>query len=401
MFKKKLSTVRDFVVKNCKIVFPILLIAVAAITALVALKAVRARENAELPEESIQEESVEESTVPAEEVPMIENDDKEVMSLVELYYTAKGDGDVETMKAVHDYISEPDLYYYEELAKYIDSYSDLYVLTKNGPLEGSVVAYVYLKMGIINYDSVPGYETLYLCRNEEGKLYIKNQNNCTDEERDYIKTLCEQVDVVEFNNRVNAEYNNMMAENPELLEYLGLLGEQVQIAVGERFGEQNSVSEEEGTETEEIQETETPAEEDDTEVAEEGPRYARANTTVNVRSSDSEQAEKLGKLTNGSRVQIQEVRVNGWTKILYEKKDGYVKTEYLTFEEDVASIEVIGTVKANTNINVRAAASETAERLGALPGGGTADLFAVEGDWCKINYNGQVAYVKAEYVTRQ
>ena len=132
-----------------------------------------------------------------------------------------------------------------------------------------------------------------------------------------------------------------------------------------------------------------------------GPQYATATTTVNVRSSDSERADKLGKVTNGTRVQVQEVRVNGWTKIVFEGKDGYIKSEYLQLEESAAGFETIGTVTATTNINVRSAASETAERLGVLAGGSTLDLIANENGWCKVKYNGQVGYVKSDYVTQQ
>ena len=135
--------------------------------------------------------------------------------------------------------------------------------------------------------------------------------------------------------------------------------------------------------------------------AETGPIYATATTTVNVRSSDSEQAEKLGKVSGGSRVQVQEVRVNGWTKIIYEGKDGYIKSEYLQLEESADGLETIGTVTATTTVNIRSAANETAERLGVLAGGESLSLIANEDGWCKVNYNGQVGYVKADYVTQQ
>ena len=58
-------------------------------------------------------------------------------------------------------------------------------------------------------------------------------------------------------------------------------------------------------------------------------------------------------------------------------------------------------MKANTNINIRSAAGETADRLGMLAAGESLELIAVEGDWCKVKYNGQVAYVKAEFVTQE
>lgn len=405
MGKNRWSAIRDFIVKNCKIVFPVLLVAVVAVTVVIALNANKARNSVEAQDvgSSFPEEQIAEIEPVAEEVPLAANEDGEIYTFIATYYDAMGLGDIDTMASLWDEISENDLLYYEELSKYIDHYANLEVYSKQGPVEGSVVAYVYFKMGIVNYQEVPGYETLYICRNEDGQLYIKNENNFSDEERKYIKTVNEQVDVVEFNNRVNVEYNELMAANPELLEYLGLLGTQVQAAVGEILAAKNSTQPGDGAEEgqngeAEGQEQPLPA---DMTSAETGPIYATATTTVNVRSSDSEQAEKLGKVSGGSRVQVQEVRVNGWTKIIYEGKDGYIKSEYLQLEESADGLETIGTVTATTTVNIRSAANETAERLGVLAGGESLSLIANEDGWCKVNYNGQVGYVKADYVTQQ
>ena len=70
-------------------------------------------------------------------------------------------------------------------------------------------------------------------------------------------------------------------------------------------------------------------------------------------------------------------------------------------EESAANLETIGSITANTTVNVRSAANETAERLGVLAGGESLSLLAVENGWCKVNYNGQVGYVKSDYVTQQ
>ena len=177
MHKNKWSAIRDFIVKNCKIVFPILLVAIVAVTVVIALNANKEKQEAEVAqaEESyVQESQMAESEPVTEEVPLTANTDEEIYAFVETYYNAKSLGDTETLVSVCETISENDLLYYEELSKYIDYYSNLEVYSKQGPTEGSVIAYVYFKMGIINFQEVPGYETLYICRNEDGNLYIKN-----------------------------------------------------------------------------------------------------------------------------------------------------------------------------------------------------------------------------------
>lgn len=407
MRKDKWSTIRDFIVRNCKIVFPVILVVVVAFTVVVALNANKAKaEEESSPEESSSGQESQQAQVDPtkEQVPLTVNEDQEVYALVSNYYSARGAGDMESMRAAYDEISENDLLYYSELAKYIDHYGELEVYSKQGPVDGSVIAYVYFKMGIINYEEVPGYETLYLNRDENGALYIKNESNFTEEENSFITAVNGQVDVVDFNNRVNTEYNEVVGANSELLEYLGLLNDQVQTAVGVQIAARNAEQtvpesvEGEGNEQPEGGEeaptvTESPAES--------GPQYATATTTVNVRSSDSEQADKLGKVSGGTRVEVLEIRVNGWTKIMYEGKDGYIKSEYLQMEESAGGVEAVGTVTATSAVNVRSAANETANRLGVLPMGESLDLLGNEGDWCKVRYNGQVGYVKAEFVTQQ
>ena len=98
------------------------------------------------------------------------------------------------------------------------------------------------------------------------------------------------------------------------------------------------------------------------------------------------------------KLQVLEQLPNGWNKVLFENKEGYIKAEYLQILENVDNLQVIGTVIATTNINVRAEASKTSTKLGILIAGDAAELLAHEGEWCKIKYNGEIGYVKAEYV---
>ena len=222
---------------------------------------------------------------------------------------------------------------------------------------------------------------------------------------DYIVTVSTQADVVELYNKVQVEYNEVITAHPELLTYMQELSAQVNTSVGTVLAQENASNAGEGgntdaTENENGGDTGTDVQPSGETPVDNGPQYATATTTVNVRSSDSEQADKLGKVTGGSQVQVQEVIANGWTKIVFEGKDGYIKSEYLQMAESAAGLDVIGTVTATTNINVRSAASETADRLGVLAAGESLDLLADENGWCKVKYNGQVGYVKSDYVSR-
>lgn len=404
--KDKKSSVLDFILDHCKIVFPIVLIAVVAVTVVFALGA-RNRDDGDpqelsgVPMEGDSEEGNSLFAV-SEGVPLLLNEDGELYTLIATYYNAMALGDSETILSIYDEISENSILKIEETARYIHYYSTLEIYTKAGMEDGSTVVCVFYRLLFVNHDEeFPGYETLYVCTNEQGELYIKNEGNFTEEENQYITAVTMQDDVVEFNNRVNTEYNDLIRENPELIRYLAELDNQISIAVGERVA-QNEAAQNSAQAPEDPQ---PPAAEGDgnqqpaeSEPEPAGPQFATATTTVNVRSSDSEQADRLGKVAGGTTVQVQEVRLNGWTKIVYEGKDGYIKSEYLQMQESAAGAETIGTVTASTNINVRASASQTADRLGVLAGGETVDLIENMDGWCKIKYNGQIGYVKSEYV---
>lgn len=402
MKKEKLLDIRDFIVKNCKIIFPVVVIAVVAVTVAIAMGARKEKAETEsiAPESSASQTENVSDAAQTQEVPLVPNESGELFTLIATYYNAVAQGDVETIRSVCSETTDTQLLRIQEKAKYLEYYPVLDIYTKPGYGEGEMIAYVYYKMVFTNYEEeIPGFVAWYVCTDEQGQLYI-NTGERSEEVEAYIAAVSTQDDVVEVNNRVNVEYNEVVTANPELLTYMQELSTSVDTAVGIALAKQNS-SEEESGETQASQEEGSEQQTQEEPAAENGPQYATATTTVNVRSSDSEEADRIGKVSGGTKVQVQEVRVNGWTKIVYEGKDGYIKSEYLQMAESVTGQEVIGTVTATTNINVRMAGSESAERLGMLAGGESLELLANEDGWCKVNYNGQIGYVKADYVTQQ
>lgn len=410
MQNEKWKIIRDYVVKHCKIIFPIVVIVVAAMTVVFALGARKekaAADSQQAESQSLQQDSSEaEQSAAIEDIPLVVNEDGELYTLLATYYNAMAEGDTETILSVCSEYSENELLRLQERAKYLEYYPTLEIYTKPGPEAGSTVAYVYYKLVFVNHaEEVPGFQAWYICTNEEGNLYINTTGELPEDVNDYIVTVSTQADVVELYNKVQVEYNEVITAHPELLTYMQELSAQVNTSVGTVLAQENASNAGEGgntdaTENENGGDTGTDVQPSEETPVDNGPQYATATTTVNVRSSDSEQADKLGKVTGGSRVQVQEVIANGWTKIVFEGKDGYIKSEYLQMAESAAGQDVIGTVTATTNINVRSAASETADRLGVLAAGESLDLLADENGWCKVKYNGQVGYVKSDYVSR-
>ena len=402
MWKEKIHSIGNYIIKHNKVVLPAVVVVAVAITVSVSLSLSNRHKEAQQEAEIASAASETATETATEEVPLVANEEGAIYTLIATYYNAMATGDEETLRSVCDEISDKDMYRYVELSQYIDYYPTLEIYTKTGPEEGSVIAYVYYKISFVGHEEeVPGYQALYICTNDQGGLYIKRGEN-SEEVNEYIKTVSTQDDVVEFNNKITVEYNELMVDHPEVLQYISELDSQVSIAVGEKLANQVAAETqvaEAGTEEGSTDGQDTQTENGEQQEAEDqGPQYVTTTTTVNVRSSDSEQADKLGKVSGGTKLQVLEQRPNGWTKVDYEGKEGYIKTEFLQLAESAAGTETIGTVTATTNINVRASASETADRLGVLSGGDSAELVGTEGDWSKIRYNGQIGYVKSEYV---
>ncbi|MBO4976600.1 MAG: SH3 domain-containing protein [Lachnospiraceae bacterium] len=412
MWKDKMRFLRDAVVRHSKVAFPIIVVAAVAVTVAFALGAGHVEEQMQesRPEETV--ESTVEEVVLAQEDKEVPLDNKEIEGLYTLmatYYNALANGDVATIQTISNYVEDTEMIRIQELSKYIESYPTIEIYTKEGPVENSYIAYVYTYVTFYGYEQqIPGLMTFYVCTDENGNLYL-NEGETAEEVLEYVKTVSLQDDVVELTNKTNTEYNEVLRNNLQLADYISELEREVSQATGEALAEQ--IAE---TQTNEGGSDQTPEEggnvegeqpsgdtESEQTPAETGPVYAKATTTVNVRSSDSEQADKLGKVSGGTRVQIVEQLANGWIKIVFEGKDGFIKSQYLQIEGSASANtggDAIKTVKATTNVNMRKEASQTSEKIGVVVGGDTLEVLSEANGWSQVRYNGTVGYVKSEYL---
>ena len=408
MLKEKMKLMGGFLVKNSKMVFPIVLVLAVAVTVLFALNAKDNKRQEELAKESTTQESVgtvEATAEPATEIPLAENTIPEIQQLIDTYYSAYADGDIETIKSITNNLEETEGLRIRAMSEYVEGYPVKTIYTRTGPIQDSVLAYVHFKMKVVNFeDTVSGMETFYICKKADGSYYL-NEGEVSEEELEFIEKVAAQEDVLELYNRVNVECSDTLKENEELFYYIQEVVKDVQKSTGEALAEQkqNGSGEEDEPESTEVQDGE--ADSNSSETAEPAepvqntePVYAKATTTVNVRVSDSEQSDKVDKISGGTKVEVLEQKVNGWSKVKFGNTEGYIKSEFLQLLNVAANAETIDTVTATSNVNVRMNPSETADRMGVLAGGETVDLLGRENGWCKINYNGQIGYVKEDFM---
>ena len=134
-------------------------------------------------------------------------------------------------------------------------------------------------------------------------------------------------------------------------------------------------------------------------------KYVSASVGLNVRSGAGTSYSKLGKLEYKEKVTVLSTS-NGWSKINYNGKTGYVDSSYLksTLQDstnDNTNNETTGTTKyvnTTSGLNVRSGAGTSYSKLGKLEYKEKVTVLSTSNGWSKINYNGKKGYVDSSYL---
>ena len=419
----KFEILGNWLVKHAKIVMPVVLAVCVIVTVVISVNANK-RENGkqeDVTANSTLEEMTGENGVP--EVPLKENDNPDIAELINKYYTAQVNGDADTVRQLVDNIDDKVVMRIEETSKYIEAYPTLDIYTKVGPRDNTYVVYVCSAVKFTDYDEpVPGMTVYFVCQREDGSYYINLSEEGDESELNYIREVNLQDDVIDLSNKVTASYNNMVAEDADLAQLIMDVNAEIEKNVGEALAQAEANGESESGENAdasyENEETQDPG--TVTVVTK-----VKATDVVNIRSSDSETADKLGKAALGDEFDLIEKIENGWSKVSYNGGEAYIKSEYL---EDVETTEVAanetdgngetanangntnnsqnsndmtttGTVTVKESVRIRSGASENSEKLATAYAGDKLEVIMKQADgWTKIKYNGGVAYVKSDYV---
>lgn len=333
------------------------------------------------------------------EEPLKENAYDNVNELMHSFFKALADGDTDTIVSLMDYNDETSLITYEKRSEFIEDYTNITCYTKPGLDENSYCVYVTYDVKVKDIDTTaPGLNAFYVYTSDDGNLKIDGD---MDEKVDAaFKLVTNQDDVVDLYNRIDVSYKEAVTSDETLNNFMAELPGKVKTSVGEALaqieGQNDNADEEPETDAVEKETQEEPE-------SEEQPQnqvvnqIVRATDTVNVRKSDSEEADRIGKVTEGTELTRIEDRINGWSKVIYDGNEAYIKSDYLEVVSTEAEGEVIGSIKAKTNVNVRSAASQESEKLGVAQADTSYELLENVGEWYRIKYNGMTGYVKAEF----
>lgn len=420
MLKEKSMTIGEWIMDHSKIVMPIVLVVCVCITIWIAVNANRREvleKEAQQAAMTLDSEGTSDSAagVDASVFELEENAYPEINNIIRVYYDAQASGDIAVISSLNTYLDEIETIRVQELSKYIESYPTVNIYTKPGPVEGTYVAYVYSEVKFIDEEQLlPGMQTYYIGQKEDGEYFI-NDGTYDDVIWEYIREITLQDDVVDLNNRVVVEYNELLANSEELSEFVAYLKEKINEDVGEILAEAEQPEPEENN-------VEVASSQEEENAGQPTANTVRATDVVNIRSSDSEEADKIDKAQIGQEFTLLEEKGNGWSKVSYNGSEAYIKSDYLEpVPEEVLAAEgtdipaqesatensaavtsndtVSGTVTVKESVRVRKSASTDAESLGTVYEGDELDLIMKQADgWTKIKYNGQTAYVKSDYV---
>jgi len=231
-----------------------------------------------------------EGTVAPEKVPLEKEAYPEVTTVIQTYYTALGNKDTAGIKSVVDSLDATEE---AKITKdpYIEDYGNVETYTVEGPSEGTYVVFARYTYKFKDIDTaVPGLSQLYVCTDEDGKLYIATREQ-DQQTQEYIENTLDLQEVQELREEVEADYETALESDENLRDFIENIGVGTSKAASAAEGDQLTVK-----------------------------------SDCNVRSEPSEEGEILGKLGEGQ--QVTKMGSEGdWIEITYEEQTGYVRSD--------------------------------------------------------------------------
>ena len=128
--------------------------------------------------------------------------------------------------------------------------------------------------------------------------------------------------------------------------------------------------------------------------------------SLNVRAEANEESEKVGLMYADCGGEILE-RTEGWTKIKSGNLVGWASNDYLLFDEEALELaESVGRTLATVNadaLRVRKEPNEDAGIWGLIQKDDTVEAVVEEttDDWVAIEFEGELGFISAEYVSTE
>lgn len=133
--------------------------------------------------------------------------------------------------------------------------------------------------------------------------------------------------------------------------------------------------------------------------------YALYN--VNARMSYTTESDIYGMFYQGEAVTVTGVTDNGWYQVDWRGYTAYIRSDLLSAESVTVDVsleeyEPAVTMYASANVNVRESHSTNSTKLDMIDTGTAVTVTGKTANgWYRIEYNGGIAYIKEEYLSRE
>lgn len=403
--------IKDFIIKNSKyIAAGVMVVALVGILAITTFN--KKKDSGSASEEVV---SLEDSTVATADTTAqnkFELDKYEdVNALVAKYYKAYADGDVATLKQIATPFTDEEAKQKTALKDYIESFDNLACYTKVGPVEDSYMVAVYLEIKFKDIKTTaPGLTTLYICKNDDGSLYIDNRakEELEPEVQAYAQAFEKAEDYLELSQKVSDKYNESLEKDEALKTFMEVTINQITSGEAQTA---DTTTEETNTDTKKTETTtkETTKEETKTESTSE---TVWVTEDAKIRKGPGEDQAQLGSAYKGDYFKRTAIRDDGWSEIEYKGEKAYIKTDFVSttnpVEEDTDSnstssngTKVFHTegqkITVENATNIRASMDESSKLMGtAAPGDTVTVILDYAEGWTKVEWNGKTGYIRTD-----
>lgn len=269
--------------------------------------------------EEVSEETTEEETEAFGDFGV--NSVQEIVELITDYYAAYASGDTEKLEACASPVSELEKSYVNLMSEYTESTENIDCYIKDGLKEGTFAVSVTAETKLNGVDrAAPGLDFFYVEKQEDGSYRINNLYSSFNRS---VKVLDMDEEVTAFIDSYEKEEDFMILQETVQGNYDEIIGsdealkkkllEEIPEAVTEWM---NKLA---GTESK----TDNRPAEGTTLVAED---------SFNVRDGMSDSSKKIGTVKKDTEFKVIK-HYDGWTKIKWGDKKGYIKTELIMDEE--------------------------------------------------------------------
>lgn len=320
---------------------------------------------------------------------------EDVNQLVEKYYTAIADGDLNTLQEIVVPFSETDGSAVAHKSELIAEYDNIICYThKDGVDKNYYIVFAYYEILFPDVETpVPGLETLFIAKDSEDKLYINNDTeNLSDTEKKNLEEVLEKIEVIALFDDVETTFSIALHSDEGVAKFFEALG-------GDTSKYENTPAPEEGQNAEggDAANTEdTPEDVGLTLNATDAPKAVgpvnknmAAIINLDMFQSEDSTSTVIAMIPVGTSIEVKEHLASGYSKVVYNSVEGYVESNYIYNFTEVSD-------KVKGTCSYYASCSNVIEPLGELSEGIEYERTKYFGNgYSEIKINDTYVYVKS------